>query len=52
MRSAESVHFLAMEAHSMTIRQHYTVLNDESEELEEEVELLKKFKVLRRTKRA
>ena len=52
MRSRGRVHFLAMEAQSMTTRQRYIVLNDESKELEEEVELLKKFKVLRRTKRA
>ena len=36
----------------MTTRQQYIVFNDESEELEEEVELLKKFKVFVRTKRA
>jgi len=41
-----------MEAQSMTTRQQYIVLSSGSEELEKEVELLKKFKVLWRTKRA
>jgi len=35
-----------MEAQSMTTRQQYIVFNDESEELEEEVELLKKIQGL------
>jgi hypothetical protein len=46
------MHFRATGPRSIPIKRKYIVLSGGSEELEKEVELLKKFKVLRRTKRA